>query len=84
MGSETGGVLTLVCVTCGKEYYYDDEPPSDNITCEKCGGHVFRSFFQPINDEVAQDFEDVTHRDLDPDDDAGDVAPGDLMDLNRL
>ena len=78
------GVLTLVCFTCGKEYFFTDTTPPAGISCEKCGGTVFRDFFTPTaNDEAAQDFEDSTARDLDPDDAEGDVMPGDVIDLNR-
>ena len=78
------GVLTLVCFTCGKEYYFADAPPPEGISCEKCGGTVFRSFYSPTeNDEAARDFEDTTGRSLDPDDPEGDTLPGDLIDLNR-
>jgi DNA-directed RNA polymerase subunit RPC12/RpoP len=78
------GVLTLVCLTCGKEYYFSDEEPPAGITCEKCGNTVFRSFHSDTEeDEVAQDFEDSTARDLDPDDAEGETLPGDVIDLNR-
>jgi hypothetical protein len=77
------GVLTLVCFTCGREYHFDEGPP-DDLTCEKCGGTVFRSFFSADpSDEVARDFADSTERDLDPDDPATDTMPGDVIDLNR-
>jgi hypothetical protein len=78
------GVLTLVCFQCGKEYFFDDGAPPEDLTCEKCGGTVFRSFFSPDpSDEVARDFEDSTARDLDPDDPATDTMEGDVLDLNR-
>lgn len=78
------GVLTLVCLTCGQEYYFADTDPQDGMTCERCGNGVFRNFFTPAeDDEVAQDFADTTDRDLDPDDAEGDTLPGDVIDLNR-
>jgi DNA-directed RNA polymerase subunit RPC12/RpoP len=77
-------MLTLVCENCGKDYFFDDEPPPADLRCEKCGGTVFRSFYDSIGDEAADDFRDTTERDLDPDDPEGDVMPGDIMDLNRL
>ena len=81
--AEGEGVLTLVCFKCGTEYYFaEGEPPAD-LTCEKCGNTVFRSFFSTSNDEAADDFEETTGRDLDPDDAEGDVLPGDVLDLNR-
>jgi hypothetical protein len=79
------GVLTLVCLQCGAEYYFDTEPPPAEMTCEKCGGTVFRSFFSPREGaEAAQDFEDSTARDLDPDDAEGEAMPGDVLDLDNL
>ena len=77
-------VLTLVCEQCGKDYFFEDEAPAPDMTCEKCGGTVFRAFHEVVGDEAADDFRDSTERDLDPDDPEGDVMPGDIMDLNRL
>jgi predicted nucleic acid-binding Zn-ribbon protein len=78
-----GGVLTLVCLTCGKEYYFDSVPPSARQKCEKCGGSVFRSFHSPESDEASDDFRETTERDLSTDQPATDTRPGDLMDLDR-
>ena len=77
-------VLTLICVTCGKEYFFEDEQPGDDLRCEKCGGTVFRSFDTLVGDEADDDFRDSTERDLDPDDPEGDALPGDVMDLNQI
>ena len=77
-------VLTLVCENCGKDYFFDDEPPPVDMKCEKCGSTVFRSFHTRVGDEAADDFRDTTERDLDPDDAEGDVLPGDVMDLNNI
>jgi hypothetical protein len=78
------GVLTQVCVNCGKEYFFDrSEPPSDP-QCERCGNRVFRSFYSVTSgDEVAEDFEETTGRDVATDDPATDVTAGDLHDLNN-
>ena len=82
-GDDTG-VLTMVCLKCGTEYYFEGESPRGQVHCEKCGSDVFRSFYSPAeDDEVAQDFRDSTERDLDPDDAEGDTLPGDVLDLNR-
>jgi hypothetical protein len=84
-GSEpVGEVLTLVCENCGKDYFFDTEPPPADMKCEKCGGTVFRSFHTSVGDEASDDFRDTTERDLDPDDAEGDVLPGDVMDLNNI
>jgi len=78
------GVLVQVCVECGKQYFYDDEPPPANQKCEKCGNTVFRSFFDVTDgDEAAADFEETTRRDLTTEDPATDVSRGDLYDLNN-
>jgi NAD-dependent SIR2 family protein deacetylase len=83
-GSEPAGeVLTLVCENCGKDYFFDTEPPPVDMKCEKCGGTVFRSFHTSVG-EASDDFRDTTERDLDPDDAEGDVLPGDVMDLNNI
>jgi hypothetical protein len=80
----TQGVLTQVCLQCGKEYFYDRvEPPTEQV-CDRCGNRVFRSFFSPTtNDEVEQEIRDATERDLTTEDPGTDVAPGDLVDLNN-
>jgi hypothetical protein len=77
-------VLTLVCENCGKDYFFEDEQPPADMRCEKCGGTVFRSFYDTVGDEAADDFRDSTERDTDPDDAEGDVLPGDVMDLNNI
>ena len=80
--ADRDGVLTLVCLKCGTEYFYGDTVPPAGLTCEKCGNTVFRSFFsREEEDDVGEDFRDTTDRDLRPDDAEGDVLPGDLLDL---
>lgn len=77
------GVLTLVCLRCGQEYYFSDGSPPDGMTCEKCGNGVFRDFYtHQVGDEASDDFEDETARDMNPDDPEGDTLPGDVLDLN--
>ncbi|MEX2283656.1 MAG: hypothetical protein WEE89_14320 [Gemmatimonadota bacterium] len=78
------GVLTQVCVNCGKEYYFDrNEPPTDQ-QCERCGNRVFRSFYSVTSDdEAAEDFQETTGRDVGTEDPATDVTAGDLHDLNN-
>jgi hypothetical protein len=76
-------VLTLVCLKCGKEYFFSEEAPPAGMTCEKCGSSVFRDFLSNEGDEASDDFRDSTERDLDSDDAEGDSLPGDLIDLNR-
>ena len=47
-----GPVATMVCVTCGAEQFFDGPVPSA-LTCEKCGGTVFRAFDTPAADDEA-------------------------------
>ena len=83
---DTGsGVLVQVCLECGKEYYFDATPPEPDMTCQKCGNGVFRSFMaERVPDEVQADFAESTERDTRTDDPATDVTRGDLHDLNNL
>lgn len=79
---EGEGVLTLVCLKCGKEYYFSDGQAPHGLTCEKCDNTVFRSYYSDEDDEVVSDFDETTSRDLDPDDAEGESMPGDVLDLN--
>ena len=79
------GILVQICVECGREYTFEDEPPADDMKCEKCGGRVFRSFYETETpSEASQDFTETTGRDMRPDDPEGDTTRGDLVDLERL
>lgn len=85
VGEPTQGVLTQVCLECGKEYSYEDEDPPADLECEKCGNVVFRSFFTPTEgDDVEEDYRALTERDLATNDDANDVTRADVMDLDNL
>jgi predicted nucleic acid-binding Zn-ribbon protein len=81
----TGSVLVQICIECGKEYMFDSGEPPDDLTCEKCGNGVFRSFHANARpDEASEDFRETTDRDLLTTDSASDVTSGDLHDLNNL
>ncbi|HEX6308261.1 MAG TPA: hypothetical protein VFZ69_08750 [Longimicrobiales bacterium] len=81
----SGGVLVQVCLECGKEYMYENEEPPSDLTCEKCGNTVFRSFYANTRtDETAEDFREATERDVLTTDSATDITRGDLHDLNNL
>jgi hypothetical protein len=75
------GLITLVCLTCGNEHFYDDSvPPS--VKCEKCGGTVFRQFATPTEpDEAAIAQLQEQARSIALDDDTPDTVPGDVRDL---
>jgi predicted nucleic acid-binding Zn-ribbon protein len=79
------GVLVQICLECGKEYMFDDGNPPDDLSCDKCGNTVFRSFFAATeDDDVAADYREVTERDTATTDPASDVTRGDLHDLGNL
>lgn len=86
VGKPTEGVLTQVCLECGLEHYFEEEEPPADLTCEKCGNVVFRSFFSPTGagDDVEEDYRATTERDLATNDDANDVTRADVMDLDNL
>lgn len=78
-------VLVQVCMECGKEYMFDNQDVPDDLTCDKCGNGVFRSFFASEREgEAAEDFRESTERDLLTTDASTDVTRGDLHDLGNL
>lgn len=80
-GSE--GLLTLVCVTCGKEKFYETQPP-DTVTCDRCGSTVFRTFLTPTRaDEATISQLEETARSVALDEESPDTSTGDLLDLNN-
>lgn len=79
------GILTKVCVKCGREYYSSDGEPDPDLACGKCGNTVFREYFtHEADDEASEDFRAATERDLAPDDAEGETLPGDLLDLDDV
>lgn len=54
MASNSGprGLVTMVCITCGAEQFFDTAVPS-SITCQKCGSTVFRQFATPTEPDEA-------------------------------
>lgn len=79
------GVLVQVCLECGKEYMFETQQPPEDLTCDKCGNSVFRSFFANTrSDDVVDDFNESTERDVSTTDSATEVTRGDLHDLNNL
>jgi hypothetical protein len=85
------GVLVQVCLECGKDYTFEAEEPPAGLTCDKCGGSVFRSFFAAGEageaggaSEAAEDFRESTERDTLTTDPGTDISQGDLHDLRNL
>lgn len=76
------GLITLVCLTCGNEHFYDHTvPPS--VKCEKCGGTVFRQYATPTepDDATVATLEEQA-RSIALDDDSPDTTPDDVRDLD--
>ena len=76
------GVISLICLTCGNEHHYDHEvPPS--VTCNKCGGTVFRQFATPTEpDDATVASLEQQARSIALDDDAPDTTADDIRDLD--
>ena len=72
------GLVTLVCLTCGNEKFYDTAVPK-TAKCEKCGGSVFRTFATPTEPDDAtvatleEQARSISYGDSSPDTSAGDV-----------
>jgi DNA-directed RNA polymerase subunit RPC12/RpoP len=76
------GLVTLVCLTCGNEKFYDQAVPNA-VTCEKCGGTVFRTFATPTEpDEASIAQLEEQARSISYGDSSPDTTPGDLRDLD--
>ena len=45
-------IITLVCLTCGKEQFYEKSVPAA-VKCEHCSGTVFRQFATPTEPDEA-------------------------------
>ena len=81
-GSGPGGIVTLVCLTCGNEHFYDRVVP-DAVLCEKCGGSVFRTFATPTEpDEATIAQLEETARSMAYGDSSPETTIGDLRDLD--
>lgn len=76
------GLITLVCLTCGNEHFYDESvPPS--VKCEKCGGTVFRQYATPTEpDEASTAQLEEQARSMALDDDSPQMALDDVRDLD--
>lgn len=84
MANEKGpyGIVTLVCLTCGQEQFYDQSVP-DAAKCSKCGGTVFREFATPTQPDGAviaqleEQARSISYGDASPD-----TTPDDVRDLD--
>ncbi len=84
MADDSGpeGLVTLVCITCGNEKFYDTAVP-DHVKCEKCSGTVFRTFQTPTKpDDATIAALDEQARSISYGDSSPDTSLGDLRDLD--
>ncbi|HEV7992657.1 MAG TPA: hypothetical protein VGP25_12585 [Gemmatimonadaceae bacterium] len=76
------GIVTLVCLTCGKEKFFTKEVPAA-VTCEQCGSTVFRTFATPTEpDEAAIDALEAQARSMAYGDSSPDTTQDDVRDLD--
>ena len=77
-GSGPRGLVTMVCITCGAEQFFDQSVPS-SIKCTKCGSSVFRQFATPTQPDEAtiaqleEQARSISYGDSSPDSTADDV-----------
>jgi DNA-directed RNA polymerase subunit RPC12/RpoP len=78
------GVVTLICLTCGKEKYFTQEVPAA-ATCDQCGSTVFRTFATPTEpDDAAIDALEAQARSMAYGDSSPDTTRDDVRDLDLL
>ena len=76
------GIVTLVCLTCGKEKFCTNEVPG-SVTCEQCSGTVFRTFATPTEpDDAAIDAAEAQARSMAYGDSSPDTTRDDVRDLD--
>jgi DNA-directed RNA polymerase subunit RPC12/RpoP len=76
------GIVTLVCLTCGKEKFFTREVPAA-VSCEQCGSTVFRTFMTPTEpDEAAIDALEAQARSMAYGDSSPDTTRDDVRDLD--
>jgi hypothetical protein len=76
------GIVTLVCLTCGKEKFFTREVPAA-VSCEQCGSTVFRTFATPTEpDEAAIDALEAQARSMAYGDSSPDTTRDDVHDLD--
>jgi hypothetical protein len=76
------GVITLICLTCGNEEFYDHAVPV-SVKCDKCGGTVFRQYATPTEpDDATVAGLEAQARSMALDDDSPDTTADDVRDLD--
>jgi hypothetical protein len=77
------GLVTMVCITCGAEQFFDRAVPAA-ITCPKCQGTVFREFDTPtVPDEATLDQLDMQARSRSLGDPSPGTSPDEIADLDN-
>lgn len=75
---DSSGLVTLVCITCGREQFHARSVPQSTV-CDKCGGTVFRTFMTPTEPDDAaiasleEQARSISYGDASPDSTRGDV-----------
>jgi hypothetical protein len=76
------GIVTLVCLTCGREQFFDQTVPH-SVTCETCNGTVFRQFATPTErDEASIAQAEEQARSYSLGDPSPDMTEGDVRDMD--
>jgi DNA-directed RNA polymerase subunit RPC12/RpoP len=81
--NESSGIVTLVCITCGREQFHAHSVPQSTV-CDKCGSTVFRTFATPTTADDAtiasleEQARSLSYGDPSPDSTRGDVRDLDL------
>jgi DNA-directed RNA polymerase subunit RPC12/RpoP len=78
------GVLTLVCLTCGNERFFSEQPPDEREVCMRCGNTVFRRFFSPTErDEATESFLEETGRSITMEGGSPETSPDEVNELRN-
>ena len=81
--SGPGGIVTMVCITCGNERSFSRQVPRA-LTCDKCGGTVFREFDTPtVPDEATLDQLETQARSRSYGDPSPGTSPDEIIDLDN-
>ena len=78
----SSGLVTLVCITCGREQFHTHSVPQSAV-CDRCGNTVFRAFATPTEpDDASIASLEEQARSLSYGDPSPDSTRGDLRDLD--
>ena len=80
--NDSSGLVTLVCITCGREQFHTHSVPQSAV-CDKCGSTVFRAFATPTEpDDASIAALEEQARSLSYGDPSPDSTHGDVRDLD--